>query len=171
MLFVGKSIYMSGSLNKVTLIGNLGKDPEIRSMQNGRQMASLTIATNESWKDKTTGERRDKTEWHNVVIFSEGLVKVCQNYLKKGSKVYIEGQLQTRKWQDQDGRDRYTTEVVLQGYNATLVMLDNRNSNEGGAGFSNNNSMASPVFGQGADTSSSSQAPSFVKELDDEIPF
>lgn len=112
------------SVNKVILVGNLGADPEIRTTQDGRAIANLSIATSEHWKDKNTGERRERTEWHRVVIFNEGLARVAENYLRKGSKVYIEGQLQTRKWQDKDGNDKYSTEVVLQGFNSTLTMLD-----------------------------------------------
>jgi single-strand DNA-binding protein len=115
---------MAGSVNKVILVGNLGKDPEIRNTQNGKSIASLTLATSESWRDKATGEKKEKTEWHRVVIFSEGLCKVAESYLRKGSKIYIEGALQTRKWQDQQGQDKYSTEVVLQGFDAKLVMLD-----------------------------------------------
>lgn len=115
---------MAGSVNKVILIGNLGNDPEIKRTQDGRPIANLSIATSDSWRDKTTGERKEKTEWHRVVIFSEGICKVVEQYLKKGSKVYIEGQLQTRKWQDKEGKDRYSTEVVLQNFGATLTMLD-----------------------------------------------
>jgi single-strand DNA-binding protein len=114
------------SVNKVILVGNLGADPEIRRTQDGRPIANLRLATSESWKDKNTGERKEKTEWHRVVIFSEGLCKVAEQYLKKGSKVYVEGSLQTRKWQNKDGQDQYSTEVVLQGFNATLTMLDGR---------------------------------------------
>ncbi len=125
---------MAGSVNKVILIGNLGRDPEVRAFQNGGKVCNLRIATSETWKDRNTGERREKTEWHSVAIFSEGLVRVCEQYLRKGSKVYIEGQLQTRKWQDQSGNDRYSTEVVLQGFNGTLVMLDGR-SGGGGGGY------------------------------------
>ena len=117
---------MAGSVNKVILVGNLGKDPEIRRTQDGRPIANLRIATSESWRDKTTGERREKTEWHSVVIFNENLCKIAEQYLKKGSKVFVEGQLQTRKWQGQDGQDRYSTEVVLQGFNGNLTMLDGR---------------------------------------------
>lgn len=120
------------SLNKVMLIGNLGADPEIRSFQNGGKVANLRLATSESWKDKTTGERKERTEWHTVAIFNDGLVGVVERFLKKGSKVYIEGQLQTRKWQDKDGADRYSTEVVLQGFGGTLVMLDGAKSSGGG---------------------------------------
>lgn len=119
---------MAGSINKVILVGNLGRDPEIRSTQDGREIANLAIATSESWKDKNTGERKEKTEWHRVVIFSEGLVNVVRNYLKKGSKVYIEGSLQTHKWTDKDGQEKYSTEVVLQGFNSNLTMLDGKKS-------------------------------------------
>jgi single-strand DNA-binding protein len=122
------------SLNKVMLIGNLGADPEIRSFQNGGKVANLRLATSESWKDKSTGEKRERTEWHTVAIFNDGLVGVVERFLKKGSKVYIEGQLQTRKWQDKDGADRYSTEVVLQGFGGTLVMLDGAKSSGGGGG-------------------------------------
>ncbi len=115
---------MAGSLNKVTIIGVLGKDPEIRSTQAGKQIANLSVATSETWKDKQSGERKERTEWHKVSVFSEGLTRVCEQYLKKGAKVYIEGALQTRKWQDQTGADRYSTEIVLQGYDAKLLMLD-----------------------------------------------
>ncbi|MEQ8307914.1 MAG: single-stranded DNA-binding protein [Hoeflea sp.] len=125
---------MAGSVNKVILIGNLGADPEIRRTQDGRPIANLSVATSESWRDKNTGERREKTEWHRVVIFNEGLCKIAENYLKKGSKVYLEGQLQTRKWQDQSGQDKYSTEVVLQGFNGNLTMLDGRNEGGGGGG-------------------------------------
>ena len=125
---------MAGSVNKVILIGNLGKDPEIRRTQDGRPIANLRIATSETWRDKNTGERKEKTEWHRVVIFSEGLCKIAEQYLKKGAKVYIEGQLQTRKWQDQQGQDRYSTEVVLQSFNAQLTLLD-RAGTAGGGNF------------------------------------
>ncbi|AHD01019.1 single-stranded DNA-binding protein [Leisingera methylohalidivorans] len=125
---------MAGSLNKVMLIGNLGRDPEVRSFQNGGKVCNLRIATSENWKDRNTGERRERTEWHSVAIFSEGLVRVAEQYLRKGSKVYIEGQLQTRKWQDQSGQDRYSTEIVLQGFGSTLTMLDGRGEGGGGGG-------------------------------------
>jgi single-strand DNA-binding protein len=125
---------MAGSVNKVILVGNLGADPEIRRTQDGRPIANLSVATSESWRDKNSGERREKTEWHRVVIFNEGLCKIAENYLKKGSKVYLEGQLQTRKWQDQSGQDKYSTEVVLQGFNGNLTMLDGRNEGGGGGG-------------------------------------
>jgi single-strand DNA-binding protein len=126
---------MAGSVNKVILIGNLGRDPEVRSFQNGGKVCNLRIATSETWKDRNTGERKEKTEWHSVAIFQEGLVRVAEQYLRKGSKVYIEGQLQTRKWQDQSGQDRYSTEVVLQGYGGTLTMLDGRDGGGGGGGY------------------------------------
>ncbi|MBG77269.1 MAG: Single-stranded DNA-binding protein [Alphaproteobacteria bacterium MarineAlpha5_Bin12] len=122
---------MAGSVNKVILLGNIGKDPEIKATQNGSKLASFSIATSKRWKDKQTQEYKDKTEWHKVVIFGEGLVDIVEKYVKKGSKIYIEGELQTRKWSDQQGNDRYTTEVILQGYNSTLTLLDNRgNTNQ-----------------------------------------
>ncbi|GAB4162946.1 MAG: single-stranded DNA-binding protein [Rickettsiaceae bacterium] len=149
---------MAGSLNKVTLIGNLGRDPEIRTTGDGREIASFSIATSESWKDKVTGERKDKTEWHRVAVFSEGLVRVVKNYVKKGSKLYIEGQLQTRKWVDNENQERYTTEVVLQNYNSNLVLLDPKGDNTGSDNYSSsNNQQNSPNFDN--------------SELDDEIPF
>lgn len=157
---------MAGSLNKVQLIGNLGRDPEIRSTQDGREIANLTIATSDTWKDKVTGERREKTEWHRVVIFGEGLVNVVKNYVKKGSKVYIEGSLQTRKWTDQSGVEKYTTEIVIQGFGGTLKMLDNK-----GSGSSNVQSFS----GQGGNVqvgNAGSNESTFVdNDLDDEIPF
>ncbi|MCP5369914.1 MAG: single-stranded DNA-binding protein [Rickettsiaceae bacterium] len=122
---------MAGSLNKVVLIGNLGRDPEIRTTNDGKEIANFSIATSDSWRDKVTGEKKEKTEWHKIVIFSEGLVKVVKNYVKKGSKIYIEGQLQTRKWNDDNNQEKYTTEVVLQGYNATLILLDAKSDNNG----------------------------------------
>lgn len=159
---------MAGSVNKVILIGNLGADPEIRRTQDGRPIANLRVATSESWRDRNSGERRERTEWHRVVIFSEGLAKIAEQYLKKGSKVYLEGQLQTRKWEDQSGQDRYTTEVVLQGFNSTLTMLDGR---QGGAGeFSDTGSdfgQASPMGGGKKPANQSTAA----EDLDDEIPF
>jgi single-strand DNA-binding protein len=166
---------MAGSVNKVILVGNLGKDPEIRRTQDGRPIANLRVATTESWRDKTSGERREKTEWHSVVIFNEGLCRVAEQYLKKGAKVYIEGQLQTRKWQGQDGQDRYTTEVVLQGFNAQLTMLDSRGAGAGaGAGMHEDN-QDGYVAGNGGSkrsgTGASSGKGGFDKQLDDEIPF
>lgn len=151
---------MAGSVNKVILVGNLGADPEIRNTQDGRAIANLRIATSESWKDRNSGEKREKTEWHRVVIFNEGLAKVCESYLRKGSKVYLEGQLQTRKWQDQSGQDRYSTEIVLQGFNSNLTILDGRGDNSG--------SQPSPAdSGAGAPPA---DAPS-EGPMDDEIPF
>lgn len=126
---------MAGSVNKVILVGNLGQDPDIRQTNDGRKIANLTLATSESWKDRNTGERKERTEWHRVVIFSEGLAKIAEQYLKKGSKVYLEGQLQTRKWQDQSGADRYTTEVVLTGFHGTLTMLDSRKDGSGAGDY------------------------------------
>lgn len=167
---------MAGSINKVILVGNLGKDPEVRSTQDGREIANLTVATSDSWKDKMTGERREKTEWHKVSIFNEGLVKVAKNYLRKGSKVYLEGALQTRKWQDQSGADRYSTEVVLQGYNGNLTMLDGRSGGEnaggGDGGYNNapaNKSSGGGYGGGAAPAAASAQVPDM--DLDDEIPF
>ena len=125
---------MAGSVNKVILVGNLGKDPEVRRMQDGRPVVNMSVATSESWRDKATGERKEKTEWHRVVIFNEGLAKVAEQYLKKGSKVYLEGQLQTRKWTDQQGVEKYSTEMVLQGFNSSLTMLDRAGGGGGGAG-------------------------------------
>lgn len=162
---------MSGSLNKVTLIGNLGADPEVRTMQSGDDVVNLSIATTESWKDKNTGERKDKTEWHRVVIFSPGLVNVTKNYLKKGAKVYLEGQLQTRSW-EQDGQKKYTTEVVLRGYDAKLVMLDSRGGAGDSGGYSANmNDSQSGGFSQGAPAQAATAAAPAPDELEDEIPF
>ena len=160
---------MAGSINKVILIGNLGADPEIRHTQDGRPIANLRVATSESWRDKGTGERRERTEWHRVVIFNEGLCRIAEQYLRKGSKVYLEGQLQTRKWEDQSGQERYTTEVVLQGFNSQLTMLDSRNSGagEGGQDFA---SSGAGDFGQSGPMDTAKTG-TFDKELDDEIPF
>lgn len=171
---------MAGSVNKVILIGNLGADPEVRHTQDGRAICNLRLATTDTWRDRQSGERREKTEWHSVVIFNEQLGKIVQQYLKKGSKVYIEGQLQTRKWQDNSGNDRYTTEVVLQNYNGQLTMLDGRSGasgfNEGGAadfdGGSSDGGRGSGFKGAGSGKGRESPAPkSFEKDLDDEIPF
>jgi single-strand DNA-binding protein len=165
---------MAGSVNKVILIGNLGKDPEIRRTQDGRPIANLRVATTETWRDKASGERREKTEWHSVVIFNEGLCRVAEQYLKKGAKVYIEGQLQTRKWQGQDGQDRYSTEVVLQGFNSTLTMLDSRG---GGAsqGMQDDEQAdygaPSNGNGGGARRGGGAGKANFDKPIDDEIPF
>ncbi len=144
---------MAGSVNKVILIGNLGRDPEVRSFQNGGKVCNLRIATSETWKDRNTGERREKTEWHSVAIFQEGLVRIAEQYLRKGSKVYIEGKLQTRKWQDQSGQDRYSTEVVLQGFDGTLTMLDSRNDGGGGGGnYGGSSSYGGDQTGGGYDS-------------------
>jgi single-strand DNA-binding protein len=165
---------MAGSVNKVILIGNLGKDPEIRRTQDGRPVANLRVATTETWRDKASGERREKTEWHSVVIFNEGLCRVAEQYLKKGAKVYIEGQLQTRKWQGQDGQDRYSTEVVLQGFNSSLTMLDSRG---GGASLGTQDDdhadygAPSNGNGGGARRSGGGGKANFDKPIDDEIPF
>jgi single-strand DNA-binding protein len=159
---------MAGSVNKVILIGNLGADPEIRHTQDGRAIANLRVATSDSWRDKATGERREKTEWHRVVIFNENLAKIAEQYLKKGSKVYLEGSLQTRKWEDQQGQERYTTEVVLQGFNAQLTMLDGRQRD----GASDADQRGGGDFGRsGPFTGGGKGGASFDKELDDEIPF
>ncbi|MEM7661596.1 MAG: single-stranded DNA-binding protein [Pseudomonadota bacterium] len=163
---------MAGSVNKVILVGNVGQDPEVRQFQNGGQVCNLSIATSENWKDKNTGERREKTEWHRVAVFNEGLIRVIQSYVKKGSKLYIEGQLETRKWQDQNGQDRYTTEVVLRNYSGQLTMLDSRNSEGGrmGGGY-NQDSVAYGNQGQGGARAMEGPAQDFSQELDDEIPF
>ncbi len=155
---------MAGSVNKVILVGNLGRDPEIRQTKDGRPIANLSVATSETWKDKMSGERRERTEWHRVVVFSEGLARIAEQYLKKGSKVYVEGQLQTRKWQDQNGQDRYSTEVVLQGFGAVLTMLDGRRD---GGGMSDYGSSGGDAFNEPSGPSGGGQ--SF--ELDDDIPF
>ncbi|MGI9477516.1 MAG: single-stranded DNA-binding protein [Hyphomicrobiaceae bacterium] len=169
---------MAGSVNKVILVGNLGADPEIRRTQDGRPIANLRIATSESWRDRNSGERREKTEWHRVVVFSEGLCKVIEQYVRKGSKVYIEGQLQTRKWQDNSGQDRYSTEVVLQGFNGTLQMLDARGGGApGGMGDSGGDYDAGNFGGGGGGggydepRKPSGGGASYDKPLDDEIPF
>lgn len=184
---------MAGSVNKVILIGNLGADPEIRRTQDGRPIANLNIATSETWRDRNSGERKEKTEWHRVVIFNEGLCKVAEQYLKKGAKVYIEGALQTRKWQDQNGQDKYSTEIVLQGFNSTLTMLDGRGEGGGGGGGSRGGGggdfgggdyggddygqPSSPASGgrsagasRGAPASSGAGS-NFSRDLDDDIPF
>lgn len=162
---------MAGSVNKVTLIGNLGNDPDVRTMQNGGEVCNLSVATSDSWKDKNSGERKERTEWHRVVVFSPGLVNVCKNYLKKGSKVYLEGSLQTRSW-EQDGQKKYTTEIVLQGFNSTMVMLDGRS---GGASGDYGSSQGGE-YGGASDQSSNqgfaaNNSPAPVDELEDEIPF
>jgi single-strand DNA-binding protein len=158
---------MAGSVNKVILVGNLGRDPEIRSFQNGGRVANLSLATSESWRDKATGERKEKTEWHRVAIFNDRLVEVVEKYLKKGAKVYIEGQLETRKWTDQSGQEKYTTEVVLRQFRGELTMLDGRGGGGGGAGGPDDDAGGSaPPSGGGAPRG---RAKSDV--LDDDIPF
>lgn len=161
---------MAGSVNKVILIGNLGADPEVRRTNDGRPVVNLRVATSDSWKDKTTGERREKTEWHRVVIFSEGLCKIAEQYLKKGAKVYLEGALQTRKWQDKDGHDKYSTEVVLQGFNSTLTMLDSRGGGGGGQALAEN---GNGEFGSPGPMRERKPAMAGGKrdDMDDEIPF
>jgi single-strand DNA-binding protein len=183
---------MSGSVNKVILVGNLGADPEVRSFQNGGKVANIRIATSENWKDRNSGERKERTEWHNVAVFSEGLVGVVERFLRKGSKVYVEGQLRTRKWQDQSGADRYTTEVVLQGFDAKLVMLDGPQGGTGGGGggggarsggssdWGASSDSYGNDFGGGSSGSSgsprsgggrSSPTPAFDDDLNDDVPF
>jgi single-strand DNA-binding protein len=154
---------MAGSVNKVILVGNLGRDPEVRTFQNGGKVCNLRIATSENWKDRNTGERRERTEWHSVAIFSEPLARIAEQYLRKGSKVYIEGQLETRKWQDQSGQDRYTTEVVLRPYRGELTLLDGRSDNAGGGGYDDRG-------GYGGGDGGGYSAPA-NNDMDDEIPF
>jgi single-strand DNA-binding protein len=171
---------MAGSVNKVILIGNLGADPEIRRTQDGRPIANLRIATSETWRDKATGERKEKTEWHRVVIFNEGLCKVAEQYLKKGAKVYIEGGLQTRKWTDKDGQEKYSTEVVLQGFNSTLTMLDGARGAGGAGGGGVGYEDSGPDFGSSGASGGGSRKPAMAgggggggrrDDMDDEIPF
>jgi single-strand DNA-binding protein len=165
---------MAGSVNKVILVGNLGKDPEVRRLQNGNPVVNLTVATSDTWRDKGTGERKEKTEWHRVVIFSEGLAKVAEQYLKKGAKVYIEGALQTRKWTDQQGVEKYSTEIVLQGFNSTLTMLDGRSGGSGGGGSYGGDDMGDS-FGGGQSSPPQRRvaaAPAGGRsDMDDDIPF
>ena len=172
---------MAGSVNKVILVGNLGADPEIRRTQDGRPIANLRVATSESWRDRNTGERRERTEWHRVVIFSEGLAKVAEQYLKKGARIYVEGQLQTRKWQDQQGQDRYSTEVVLQGFNSQLVMLDKAAGGSMGGDFAEDGG-SSDYGSYGSFGSGRSSAPAPARQpamagggprddMNDEVPF
>jgi len=173
---------VAGSVNKVILVGNLGNDPDVRTMQSGEKVVNLSLATSDSWKDKNTGERRENTQWHRVVVFNKGLVNVCENYLRKGSKIYIEGQLETRKWTDQSGQDKYTTEVVLRPYSSQLTMLDSKGGSSGGGqssggGFGDsqmggydNMSGGQPMGNVPQQQQSpSQQAP--ADELEDEIPF
>jgi single-strand DNA-binding protein len=171
---------MAGSVTKVILVGNLGNEPEVRNLPSGGKVVNLSVATSERWRDRNTGEQREKTEWHRVVIFSEGLAKVAEQYLRKGSKVYLEGQLQTRKWQDQSGQDKYSTEIVLQGFNASMVLLDGRGEGAGdsggGGGYRGNDDGGfrgvSNNSGGGGGRRPSSNAPAFESGgLDDDIPF
>ena len=179
---------MAGSVNKVILVGNVGADPEIRRTQDGRPIANLRIATSESWRDRNSGERKEKTEWHTVVVFNEGLCKVVEQYVKKGAKLYIEGALQTRKWQDQNGNDRYSTEIVLQGFNSTLTMIDGRGEGGGGGrggdfggggdyaggsygGGSGGGYDQQPARGGGASRGGQPSGGNFSNDLDDDIPF
>lgn len=169
---------MAGSVNKVILVGNLGADPDVRRLNSGDPVVNLSVATSENWRDKQSGERRDRTEWHRVVIFNENLARVAENYLKKGMRVYVEGQLQTRKWTDQNGQDRYSTEIVLQRYRGDLQMLDSRGEAEGGYGGRaerGQGGYGGDRVGQGAPAGQGGPAPSggqdFVRDLDDEIPF
>ena len=162
---------MAGSVNKVILVGNLGKDPEIRRTQDGRPIANLSIATSETWRDKETGERKEKTEWHRVVIFNEGLCKVAEQYLKKGAKVYIEGALQTRKWTDQSGVEKYSTEVVLQGFNSTLTMLDGRGGGGGGSFGDEPAAISAPPVPPAPRRAARCAAGARNSDMDDDIPF
>src|SRR6266852_431721 len=162
---------MAGSVNKVILVGNLGRDPELRSTQDGMRIANLAVATSESWRDRVSGERKERTEWHRVVIFNERLAEVAEKYLKKGAKIYIEGALQTRKWTDNSGQERYTTEVVLQRYRGELTMLDGRGGGSGGGGYAESppaEEFAAAGAGSGGGGRAERRAP--VQELDDEIP-
>jgi len=167
---------MAGSVNKVILVGNLGQDPEVKSFQNGGKVCNLRVATSENWKDKMTGERKERTEWHSVAIFSEGLANVAERYLRKGSKVYVEGQLRTRKWQDQSGNDRYATEVVIDGFNGSLTMLDGKGEGGGQAsGGSNDGGGSNDSWGGGSsEGQTKGSAPTggaFDDDLDDDVPF
>ena len=170
---------MAGSVNKVILVGNLGKDPESRSFANGGKVVSFSVATSESWKDKGSGERKEKTEWHNVSIFSEGLAGVAERFLKKGSKVYLEGQLETRKWQDQSGNDRYSTDVVLRQFNSSMVLLDGRGEGGGGGGgyggggssYGDDQGFGGGSGSGGSKPQSRPQPAAFDTDLDDDVPF
>lgn len=163
---------MAGSINKVILVGNLGNDPEIKTMQSGDRVCNLSIATSESWKDKATGERKERTEWHRVVVFNQGLMNVCENFLKKGSKIYIEGQLETRSW-EQDGQKKYTTEIVLRPFRGEITMLDSRGGGSGGFASQGQDDYGSSGFGGGSSSPSRSQSQSRapIDELENEIPF
>ncbi len=156
---------MVGSVNKVILLGNLGRDPEIRSMQSGGKMASFSIATSKRWKDKNTSEQKEKTSWHNIVVFGDGLVDIVEKYVKKGSKIYVEGELQTRKWQDQEGKDRYSTEVILQGYNCNLTLLDSRNQSNISSDNQSEKIQDNSIDDSFGESSSDSS------QLDEDIPF
>ncbi len=158
--------FMVGSVNKVILLGNLGKDPDIRSMQSGSKMASFSIATSKRWKDRNTQEQKEKTSWHNIVVFGDGLVDIVEKYVKKGSKIYVEGEIQTRKWQDKDGNDRYTTEVILQGYNCNLTLLDNRNTT-----LNNENNSEMIEQKNTSENENFNQTNIDSEEVDDDIPF
>jgi len=171
---------MAGSVNKVILIGNLGRDPEVRSFQNGGKVVNLRIATSETWRDKQTGERKERTEWHSVAIFNEGIAKIAEQYLKKGSTVYIEGSLETRKWQDQSGQDKYTTEIVLRPYNGNLTLLGGRDGGSGGGGYDDRGGYdeggqggggSSSGGGRGGFGGGSSSGGGGRSDMDDEIPF
>jgi single-strand DNA-binding protein len=166
---------MAGSVNKVILVGNLGNDPEVRNLPSGGKVVNLSVATSERWKDRNSGEQREKTEWHRVVIFSEGLARVAEQYLKKGSKVYLEGQLQTRKWQDQSGQDKYSTEVVLQNFNSSMVLLDGRGEGAGEGGSRGNDDggfRGVRDSNDGGGRRPQSNAPAFESGgMDDDIPF
>src|SRR5437879_5344335 len=163
---------MAGSVNKVILVGNLGRDPEVRSMQDGRSMVNMSIATSENWRDRQTGERKERTEWHRVVIFNEKLAEVAQKFVRKGSKVYVEGQLATRKWTDQSGQERYTTEVVVPRFGGALTMLDGRSGGgEGGGGGGTEGDMGGPPSGGGGGGGGRPAARGGKGELDDDIPF
>ncbi|PTV96975.1 single-strand binding protein [Rhodobacter aestuarii] len=175
---------MAGSVNKVILVGNLGRDPEVRTFSNGNKVCNLRIATSETWRDKQSGERKERTEWHSVAVFQEGLVRIAEQYLRKGSKVYIEGKLQTRKWQDQSGQDRYSTEVVLQGYDGTLTMLDGPNGggagggsggygggNQGGGGYGGGYDDGPGGYGGGNQGGGGAPSGGGRSDFDDDIPF
>ena len=167
---------MAGSVNKVILVGNLGKDPESRTFANGGEVVSFSVATSENWKDKASGDRKEKTEWHNVSIFSEGLAGVAERFLRKGSKVYLEGQLETRKWQDQSGNDRYSTDVVLRQFNSAMVLLDGRGEGGGGGGSGGGRGDYGDDFGAGGGGAPSRsqarpQPAAFDTDLDDDVPF
>ncbi len=167
---------MAGSVNKVIIVGNLGADPEVRTFSNGGKVCNLRVATSENWKDRNTGERRERTEWHSVAIFSEGLANVAEQYLRKGSKVYLEGKLQTRKWQDQSGNDRYSTEVVLQGPGAVMTMLDSRGGGQGGGsndgwGSGSSGGGSNDGWNQGGGSGGGQGGGAFDNDLDDDVPF